>query len=156
MVQEDINQRSVALVIRGAKITARALAKAMALALREMKKARDAPGRKTVRQLAKGGDLEKIEITDGNIKAFEPIARKYGVRYALRRDASSDPPRWMVFFRAKQADQLTGAFSEFTAKTLRRETEKPSMRERMAQLREIIRNTARDRTRSKERSGPEL
>jgi hypothetical protein len=156
VVQEDIEQKSVALIMKGTKITARMLAKAMALVLRRIKKGSDAPGRQSFRQLAKGGALENIEITDDNIRAFEPIARKYGVHYKLIKDASGTPPRWMVFFRAKEADQLTAAFGEFTAQTLGRKRDRPSVLEAMAKAKEAIGHAVLDRARHKERDGPEL
>ena len=156
MMQEDIENKSAVLVMRGAKITGRMLAKAMAAALRQMQKKRDSPGKQSFKQLSKGGPLESIPISDSNIKAFDPIARKYGVRYKLVRDASEEPPKWLVFFRAKDADAMTAAFKEFTHKTLARETDKPSVRETMANFREIIKHAVIDRTKHKERSGPEL
>lgn len=156
MMQEDIEQKSVVLITKGTKITAKLLAKAMAAALRQMKKARDAPGKQSMKQLAKGGSLQNIEITDDNIRAFNPIAREFGVRYTLKKDISTDPPRWLVFFRAKDADALTAAFRKFTAITLNRKAEKPSVREAMVKLRDIIKHAVIDRTRNKERSGPEL
>ena len=156
MMQEDIDQKSAVLVTKSAKITAKVLAKVMAAALRQMKKARDAPGKQSFKQLSKGGPLESIPITDKNIKAFDPIARKYGIRYKLVRDASEEPPKWMVFFRARDTDAMTAAFKEFTHKTLQREAEKPSVRETMAKFREVIKHAVIDRTRHKKRSGPEL
>lgn len=155
MIHEEVDQKSVALVVKGAKITGRLLAKAMAAALRQMKKSRDAPGRQSFKQLAKGGSLQNIEIADENIKAFEPIARKYGIRYKLVKDVSESPPKWTVFFRARDTDALTAAFKEFTAKTLKRETTRPSVRETMAKFRDVIKNAVIDRTRNKHREGPE-
>jgi hypothetical protein len=128
----------------------------MRAALRQMRKAQDKPGRVSFKQLSKGGPVENIEITDGNIKAFEPIARKYGVHYRLVKDASEKPPRWLVFFRAKDTDAMTAAFKEFTARTLQRKAEKPSVRETMAKFKEIIKHAVIDRTKHKEREGPEL
>ncbi len=156
MMQEDVEHKSAVFVIKGAKITARMLAKAMSAAMRQMKKRRNAPGKQSFKQLSKGGSLESIPISDNNIKAFDPIARKYGVRYKLVRDNSEDPPKWLVFFRAKDADAMTAAFKEFTHKTLARETDRPSVRETMAKFREIIKHAVIDRTKHKERSGPEL
>jgi viroplasmin and RNaseH domain-containing protein len=156
MMQEDIEQKSAVFIIKGAKITARMLAKAMSAALRQMKKKRDSPGKQSFKQLSKGGSLESIPISDSNIKAFDPVARKYGLRYKLVRDNSEDPPKWLVFFRAKDTDAMTAAFKEFTHKTLARETERPSVRETMAKFREIIKHAVIDRTKHKERSGPEL
>ena len=54
----------------------------MRAALRKIKQSRDAPkeGKQSVKELPKGGSLQSIEITDGNIKAFEPYARKSSKR----------------------------------------------------------------------------
>lgn len=154
MIQEDVEHKSAVLIIKGAKITGRLLAKAMAATLRQIKKTRDAPGRKSFKQLAKGGSLENIPITDDNIKAFEPIARKYGLRYKLVRD-TEDPTKWLVFFRAREAGTMTAAFQEFSSKMLKRETARPSVRETMAKFRNIIKNAVIDRTKHKQREGPE-
>jgi hypothetical protein len=156
MVQEDVEHKSAVLIIKSAKITARLLAKTMLVVLRQIKKSRDAPGKQSIKQLSKGGTLESVPITDGNIKAFDPIARKYGVRYHLVRDNSEEPPKWLVFFRAKDMDAMTAAFNEFASKTLHHEKEKPSVRETMAKFREVIKHAVIDRTRHKERSEPEL
>ncbi len=120
-MQEDIEHKSAVLVMRGAKITGRLLAKAMAAALRQMQKKRDAPGKQSFRQLSKGGPLESIPVSDDNIKAFDPIARKYGLRYKLVRDASENPPKWLMFFRSRDSGAMTAAFKEFTHQTLNRE-----------------------------------
>ena len=155
MIQEDVEHKSAVLIIKGGKITGRLLAKAMAAMLRQIRKSRDAPGRQSFKQLSKGGSLQNIEIADSNIKAFEPVARKYGIRYKLVKDASETPPKWMVFFRAKDADAMTAAFREFASKTLKRETARPSVRETMSKFRDIIKNAVIDRTKHKQREGPE-
>ena len=157
-MQEDIQNRSVALSTKTTKLTAQGLAMLMRAALRKMRQSRGAPveGKQTVKELARGGSLQNIEISDDNIKAFEPFARKYGVSYALQRDNSEKPPRWLVFFRAKDTDALTAAFKAFSDKIVKREKDKPSVREAMHKFREVIRNTVRTKTRHKHREGPEL
>jgi len=157
-LQEDLENRSVALTTKATKITAQTLAKLMQAALRKMKESGDKtkPGRQSLKQLSKGGSLSSVEITEGNIKAFDPVARKYGISYELKRDASSEPPKWVVFFRAKDADAMTAAFKEFIAKTVKRETDRPSVRESIRKFKEIIKNVVRDRTKHKHREGPEL
>ncbi len=156
MIQEDIEHKSAVLIMKGTKITARLLAKTMLAALRLIKRARDSPGKQSIKQLSKGGALESVPITDGNIKAFDPIARKYGVRYHLVKDTSEEPPKWLVFFRAKDADAMTAAFSEFAHKALHRDKDRPSVRETMAKFKEVIKHAVIDRARHKERSEPEL
>lgn len=64
--------------------------------------------------------VSNIEITDSNIKSFERVARKYGVDFALKKDKSGDIPKYLVFFKARDADALTAAFREYTAKEVKR------------------------------------
>jgi hypothetical protein len=158
-LQEDIENRSVVLATNATKMTGRLLAKLMQAALRKMREPQDVklkPGRQSFKQLTKSGPLSTVPIKDENIKAFDPVARKYGISYDLRKDASTDPPRWLVFFRAKDADAMTAAFAEFTNKMIKREKDKPSVRDSMRKFREILKNAVRDKTRHKHREGPEL
>lgn len=129
-MQEEVEQRTVTLIISATKMTGRVLKSAMSKYLAYCKekkagKARAAPikpcGKQSVKQLI-GQDqgVSNIEITDRNIKDFERIARKYGVDFALKKDKSGEIPKYLVFFKARDADALTAAFKEYTAKTDRR------------------------------------
>ncbi len=84
-------------------------------------------GKQSAKQLV-GQDqgVTNIEITDKNIKDFERIARKYGVDFALKKDKTGEIPKYLVFFKARDADALTAAFKEYTAKTDRKK-ERPSV-----------------------------
>jgi len=155
-VQEEIENKSVSISIRAAKLTAQGLAKALQLALRQMEKSREKAGKMSFKQLSKGGALSSVEITNDNIKAFDPIARKYGIHYNLQKDSSVDPPRWTVFFRAKEVDSMTAAFREFSDGVLNREADRPSVREQMRNFREVVKNAIREITRNLHRGGPEL
>jgi hypothetical protein len=111
----------VALSIKATKLTGRLLAKAMQAFLRQ---ARASPkpkmGKQSVKSLTKqGAALSDIEITGGNIGDFKRIARKYNVDFALKRDDSESQPKWLVFFKAKDADALTAAFKEYSKITLK-------------------------------------
>nr|WP_312577793.1 PcfB family protein [Sedimentibacter sp.] len=157
-MQEQVNEKTVALTVRGAKLTGRLLAKAMRAALLKMKQARDAPprGKQTFKQLAQqNAGLSNIEITNQNIKSFEPYARKYGIDFALKKDASVTPPKWMVFFKGRDADAMTVAFSEFSAKMLKRSAAKPSVLAQLNRFKELVKNTVIDRVKNKDRGGPE-
>jgi len=37
------------------------------------------------------------------------VARKYSIDYSLKKDKSVDPPKYLVFFRAKDVDVMTAA-----------------------------------------------
>ena len=58
-------------------------------------------------------------------------AKKYGVDYTLRKDKTTQPPHYIVIFKAKDADNLEQAFRKFTAKTLTKE-QQPSIRKVLA------------------------
>ena len=121
-MQEEIENRSVTLAISATKLSVRVLKSAIAKLLAEWQKSRDAPeklshGKQTVKELVgQNQGVSNIEVTDGNIKSFERVARKYGVDYAVKKDSSVSPPKWLVFFKARDADALTAAFTEFAAK----------------------------------------
>jgi hypothetical protein len=162
-MQERINEKTVALTMRGARLTGRMLAKALSKLLREMEKQQQKNatktyrGKQTVKQLVRQGEgVSDIPITDGNIKSFEGIARKYGVDFALKKDSSVVPPKWHVLFKGKDADAMTAAFSEFVAKTLNRKAEKPSVLTLLQKMKELVKLPTVDKTRAKTQEGPAL
>jgi hypothetical protein len=83
-----------------------------------LKKAREPTvyrGKQSVKSLAKqGASLTNIEIKSDNIGSFTKTARKYNVDFAVKRDDSESPPKWLVFFKAKDIDALTAAFNEYS------------------------------------------
>ena len=76
-----------------------------------------------------------IEITDQNIRAFSSTAKKYGLDFALKKDTSEELPRYLVFFKGRDADVITAAFREFSAKNLSRE-KAPSIRHKLEKAQE--------------------
>ena len=161
-MQEEIENRTVTLIISAVKLTARELKAGMDKYLSEkkskaMEKARAAPekpsGKQTVRQLiGQNQGVSNIEITNSNIKGFERIARKYGVDFALKKDKSGDIPKYLVFFKARDADVLTAAFKEYTAKEVRRASkDRPSVLEQLRALKAKLLTLTPDKSRSKDK-----
>lgn len=146
-MQEEVNDKTIALSVKSAKLTANVLKAAMKKFLAEYEKSRQKSktksvqpkhGKQTVKQLMKSNQqLTNIEVTDGNIKSFEKVARKYGIDFGLKKDTSVTPPKYMVFFKAKDVDVMTAAFKEYTANDLKK-TNKPSLRKRLAKAMETV------------------
>ena len=140
-MQEEVEQRTITLAITTTKMTANVLKSAISkyLAYRKEKK-REGPvkpcGKQSVKKLV-GQDqgVANIEITDKNIKDFERIARKYGVDFALKKDKTGEVPKYLVFFKARDADALTAAFKEYTAKSDRKK-ERPSVLKKLRRFKE--------------------
>lgn len=128
-MQDEVNEKVVSLAIKTSKLTAEVLQKAMKALLAKGKgQLTKAPhGKITMRQLMKQGEkVSNIEITDQNIKAFDPIARKNGLDYNVKKIENGKPPTYLVSFKGKDIDVMTEAFREFTAKKLGRD-KKPSI-----------------------------
>ena len=160
-MQDEVNEKTVAISIKATKLTAALLQAAMKKLLAQAKKQLDKQttphGKQTLKQLMKqNAGVSNIEITDSNIKAFESTAKKYGVDFALKKDATETPPRYLVFFKGRDADVLTAAFKEFSAKKLTQE-QKPSIRKALAAFKEKAKllNANREKVKNKDR-GREL
>ena len=158
-MQEEIENKTLSLIINTSKFTERTLATAFAKALKlgwnKAKAHHQAKpqGRQSVKQLiGQNQGVSNIESTDGNIKSFERVARKYGVDFALKKDKSGDIPKYLVFFKARDADALTAAFREYTAKEVKRASQdKPSVLEQLRALKAKVLSLTPDKARNKDK-----
>ena len=132
-MQDEVNEKVVALSIKTSKLTAEVLQKAMKAVLAKGKQ-----------QLSKA--------PHGNIKAFDAIAKKNGLDYNVKRIENGKPPTYLVSFRGKDIDVMTEAFREFSAKKLSRE-QKPSILKALASFKEAAKqlNANRQKTKHKDR-----
>ena len=104
-MQDEVNTKVVAIAIKGGKITAEVLDKALKKFVEEIEKAQKTAsqpktyrGKQSIKRLvAQNAAISNIEVTDGNIKSFQRTANKYGIDYALKKDTSEEPPRYIVF-----------------------------------------------------------
>ena len=150
-MQDEVNEKTIALYIKTGKLTAQTLQKAMKAILSKGTKqlAKPPQGKQSLKQLMKqNAGVSNIEITEGNIKAFESTAKKYGIDFALKKDATESPPRYLVFFKGRDADVLTAAFQEFSAKKLTQE-QKPSIRKALAAFKDKAKQLNADRQKVK-------
>ena len=148
-MQDEVNEKTVSLCIRCGKVTANLLKAAMKKALvkieqekqklqgqkqpKQDKEDKTYKGKQSMDKLMKQNvQLSNIEITDGNIKSFERVAKKYSIDFSLKKDVNADPPRYYVFFKARDADVMTAAFKEYTGQSLNKD-KKPSVRKKLQQ-----------------------
>lgn len=168
-MQDEVNEKIVSLCITGGKISARILKAAIKKALEVMdQEARRLEQRAAEKRQEKGKtvyhgkqsmeklmkqncQLSNIEVTDGNIKSFDKYARKYSIDYSLKKDTSVSPPRYFVFFKARDVDVLTAAFKEYTGVQLQK-SKKPSILMRLALAKErAAKHREREKTKQKDR-----
>ena len=102
------------------------------------------PGREmSVKELLKKDQGAKsIDISELGIGDFKPIARRYGMDFAVVKSRYLDPPKYTVFFKAKDADTIETVMNEYSAKCMKRKKEvgreKPSLLEALKKLKDMV------------------
>ena len=154
-MQEEVTQKTIALVIKTAKLDANVLKAAMKMYLNHHKqKAQKTHGKTSVKKLVgEGVGASSIEITDGNIKSFERVAKKYNVDFAITKDKTTKPPKYMVLFKGRDADVIAQAFREFVYGNEKKKG-RVSLREKLKHYKEAApqdKNRERSREKNKDR-----
>ena len=151
-MQEEVTQGAVTLIVNGSKMTEQAFEKAVKKFLEEVQRSKQPKiyrGKQTLKQLAgQNAGLANIEISNQNIRAFTQVAKKYHVDFALKKDTAAEQPRYLVFFKGRDADVITAAFREFSAKNLEKE-KKPSIRKELEQAKQQAKAQHRQREKVK-------
>ena len=118
-MQEEVTQKTIALVFKSSRLTADVLKKAMKMYLERRKAGQQA--------------------THGKM--------------SVKKDKTVEPPKYMVFFKGKDADVITQAFKEFV-KVNEKKRGRVSVKEKLAEFRELLgkdKNRERAREHQKDR-----
>lgn len=146
-MQEEVENRTINLAISTTKLTARTIVAGIRKFLQSQEKAKarksaakgsQPRGKQTVKELlGQNQGATNVEIDKDGIRDFERLAKKYGVDFAVRKDRTCDPPRYLVFVRAKDADVLDAICKEHLAKSMTKE-KRPSVLKQLAKLKEVV------------------
>ena len=132
-MQEEVEQKTFNIVVSTTKLTARTILNAGKAAIQQQQ-AKMAGGKQSVRMLLRQNrGVSSVEIDKTNIRGFERYAKKYGIDYAIRKDNSEMPPRYLVFFKALDVEAFNAAFKEYSASLLSK-TKRPSVLEKLHEL----------------------
>ena len=156
-MQEDIENKVVVLIENCSKLTASELRRALGKVLAQVKNGhgqklpkqeKEAHGKMTVKELAaKDKGMQSIEVNDSNIGSFNRIARKYGIDFAPFKVKGEN--RYLVFFKAPDADAMTAAFTEYTQKQIRKAS-RPSILQKLELFKAQVKHPKKEKTRHKE------
>lgn len=136
MVDEDISRRSIAITVKTAKLSARALAYVLVNIGRKLSKRELPHGKMSVKKLLSHGTAASSIELSGDTALFDRVARKWNVDYAFYK---TEPGKYLLFFKSNQADAMTACFAEYSKKVLRREKDgKLPIREQIEKAREAI------------------
>ena len=159
-MQEEIENKSVTLIINTSKLTARTLATAFMKFLRyskgKIKEHHDVKpqGKQTVKELiAQNQGVEKTELADkAEVRTFDHIAKQYGVDYAIRKGISEDgKPRYILFFKARDRAAIDQAMAAYaTAWKQQHRRERPPVEQVLDPARELVPERSRGHHREME------
>ena len=118
-MQDEVNQKTIALSIRATKLTGRVLASALRKILEEGKKrhqkALTPQGRQSVKKLMNHYGAKNSIPLVGAPRQFDRIAKEFHVDYAFHKVS---PGHYLLFFKTGQADAMTAAFQKYRASIL--------------------------------------
>lgn len=160
-MQEEVENRTLNLAISTTKLTWRAVAAAFKLYRQHRRNvkankqaaANEKPvGEQTIDQLlGQNQGATNIEIEKTDLRGFKRYLDKYGIDYAVTKDPSQVPPRYLVFFKARDGDAMTAAFKEYSASLLQKQ-KKPSILKQLNKLKQLVASMpAKVRQKSQER-----
>lgn len=148
-MQEELERKMIAISVSASKLTARTLAKALAAIGRKIQKEHQKgltpQGKQSVKKLMNHRTATNTLDLSGSTRQFDCVARKYNVDYAFHKVG---PEKYLLFFKAGQADAITACFSEYSKKVLTK-SRRPSIRQQLKHFTEKARtqNKAREHTR---------
>ena len=96
--------------------------------------------------MAHGTATNSIELS-GDAKSFDRVARKWNVDYAFYK---TGPDKYLLFFKAGQADAMTACFSEYSRKMLSKaKSNRVPIREQLQQAADQL---SKEKPKQKERA----
>ena len=151
-MQEDIERRTVAVSVTAAKLTGRVLAKALMAAARQIQKkhraAQTPHGRQSAKKLMNHGVATSTIPLDGDTRLFDRVARKWNVDYSFHK---TGPKKYLLLFKARQADAITACFSEYTKRVMAKTKDRRlPIREQLKQAGDMEKTRPRQRERTRE------
>jgi hypothetical protein len=137
-MQEEIEHKTVNLAISTTKLSARTLLRGMQFLLRQYDK-HASQGKQSMKRLVRQNrGVTNVEIQKTGIKDFDRYAKRYHIDYSIQKDLSCKPPRYLVFFKAPDAEAFHSAFKEYSASLLNKD-KRPSV---LAKLHELVQAAA--------------
>lgn len=157
-MQEEVEQKTVNLAVTTTKVSARTIIQALRwyIAHHDAKKMQKAAkqqgpvtGKQKVKDLIKSGaSTDSIDMAKTSLKDFEKIAKKLGIDYAIKKDKIQDPPRYIIFFKAKDDAVIKEALAEYAAQE-QAKADKQSAKEELKQEKAKARTEKKEQAKQK-------
>lgn len=157
MINEDISNRAANIEVRVAKATLKEVLKQIQ---RLRAKAKQHGGldnliknegkEMKLKDMVKKGQLEEINVKDGELKELKKELNRCGVNFSIMRDKESGVHS--VFFQAKDTKVMDQAFKNVLRNIEKKEKTKESIHKNIEKFKEIAKNSiSKDKVKNKQK-----
>ena len=101
-----------------------------------------------LKDMVKKGQLEEINVKDGELKELKKELNKYGVKFSVMQDKETGTHA--VFFQAKDTKVMNKAFQNVLSNIEKKEKNKESIHKNIKKFKELAKNTiSKDKVKNK-------
>ena len=138
MINEDLTQRECNLAVRIGSLAANEIKKALEKLIAELEAQKGAKaqgqskvpelkqGKQTLKQLHQHNEgLSSVELKDPNLRKLCREMKKDDIDFACVKDGKG---KYTLFFKGKNADEMTHALKSYTQKMVKLDKGKPSIK----------------------------
>ncbi|HFZ6391451.1 TPA: PcfB family protein [Streptococcus agalactiae] len=158
MINEEVSSKAINLEIRLAKLTAREIVKLLKKLLKEAEKIggdldaylKNKGNQVKLKDMVKKGQLEEINVKDGELKELKKELNKHGVKFSVMKDKETGTHS--VFFQAKDTKVMNKAFQNVLSNIEKKEKNKESIHKNIEKFKEMAKNTiSKDKVKNKQK-----
>ena len=103
-----------------------------------------------LKDMIKKGQLEEINVKDGELKELKKELNKHGVKFSVMKDKETGTHA--VFFQAKDTKVMNKAFQNVLSNIEKKEKNKESIHKNIEKFKEMAKNTiSRDKVKNKQK-----
>ena len=103
-----------------------------------------------IKDMVKKGQLEEINVKDGELKELKKELNKYGVKFSVMKDKETGTHS--VFFQAKDTKVMNKAFQNVLSNIEKKEKNKESIHKNIEKFKEMAKNTiSKDKVKNKQK-----
>jgi len=103
-----------------------------------------------LKDMVKKGQLEEINVKDGELKELKKELNKHGVKFSVMKDKETGTRS--VFFQAKDTKVMNKAFQNVLSNIEKKEKNKESIHKNIEKFKELAKNTiSKDKVKNKQK-----
>lgn len=152
-MEQEVNTKTICIMIQSAEKAGAVFERGLSKFIEEQKNLQSSnrqikkstkgtlQGGKTVRikDLTKdGSQVEFVDMGKDSMKDFRRYARKYGVTYSMEKNKETNPPTYLMYFKAKDGVLINKAISSYVADRIKEADKEETIGEKLIEAKEKV------------------